>query len=141
MCASILVYVVQEFSEHYKVPWRREGLSWPHRRLSGSPLRLLQSFHLQVHICQGCKLDQLTEVLGCVLADNRGFIQLRTDIQLCGCCLQLNVPPRKGSSTCWDVKLQQHTDTTPSIHPCGCSVVLSRCLVILVRLKLFFIGK
>ena len=47
----------------------------------------------------------------------------------------------QGVLGCGSLKLQQHTNTTPSIQPYGCRVVLSPCLAIPVRLKLFFIGK
>lgn len=118
VCASMLVSVVHEYQSIIKCHGDERWSLLASQEVTWEPLTLLHPLHLQVHICWGCKLDWPTDVLWCVLAGNSlwGFIQLRNDMQLCGCCLQLNVPPHKGSRVCWDVGHLNFT-STPIQHP------------------------
>lgn len=145
VCASMLVSVVHEYQSIIKCHGDERWSLLASQEVAWEPLTLLQPLHLQVHICQGCKLHWPTDVLWCVLAGNSlwGFTQLRTDMQLCGCCLQLNVPPHKGSRVCWDVchltsPAHQYNIQHLPLWMQGCPLPH---LEIPARLKLFFTEK
>lgn len=122
----------------------RGGLPWPHRRLSGSPLWLLQSLHL----CRPSSAkaanwtgQQRCSAVHCLWQTVR--LYPASHGQLCGCCLQLKVCPCKGSRVCW----MWVTQTSPApqcitqhqlLWAQGYGLPLT-CKP--VRLKQFFIGK
>lgn len=121
--ASMLLYV-EEFSEHYKEDRTlkmRDGLSWPHRRLSGSSLWFLQPLHLQTHVCPGCRLHRPAEVLCCAWAVRlQGFILLLTSSSVAAASNSMSLHARAPECAgCGSLQHQQYPNTSPilSEHP------------------------